>query len=866
MGARIRILFIGEAITLSHLARPAVLAGTLDLARYDITFASDRRVLPLLANAERFRVIPLRSLVAEKSLEQISLLRDNLFDTATLEVYVREDLALFDQIRPDVVVGDMRQSLIISAQLRQIPFVNIMSAYWHPDAPGGYESPVNPLGQWLGEPWGGLGFNLLINTAVGFSTVDVNLACLRYGVRPPGFNPKRVLTFGDYLALPDIPEWSGLPQLPRNAAYVGPCIWSPDVAPPPWWDTLPPDRALIYLSLGSSGQPRLLQMIIRAVCDLPVTVAVATAGRTRVADLPKNVFVADYLNGAEMGHRARLAICNGGSTAGPQALAGGCPVLGVTSNMDQVAFMRRIEKTGAGEMVTEVEATEEVIRGKVLRMLREDRYTMAARRLAEAIRGIDTRAAFNGLIERALADRPTAHSSPPLGQPSVPHSVPPSPPSPTSTNHLLGSSRGTGTRPRILFIGEAVTLAHVARPAALAGMLDPNQFDLFFACDDRYAQLFPTPLPFRLIPLRSRLAGRTTRDHLDFRAIFLFDPETIEEYVREDREILDRVQPAVIVSDLRQSMAISARLAQIPLVNVMNAHFSPTSTVPWELPTIPYGLGGGVGSLVWTATQPISDAIQLLPLNLARVRYGLPPIGSDMRQVLCYGDMNLYPDLPELCPLPSIPTNHHYIGPLLWSPTVSLPQWWNEVPTDRPIVYVNLGSSGNPDLLSVVLAALSTLPVSVVAATAGRGSTPTAARNVYITDYLPGSAVARLAAMTVCNGGSMPGQQSLAEGTPVLGLPGNSDQAMFMTYVRRYGAGEAVPEADARVESIREAAARILREPKYAAAAKKVQTAVAAFNGQEVFQRVIDSFTSPHRNGTAATHSGDYHLKNGRRT
>ena len=277
MGDRIRILFIGEAITLSHLARPAVLAGTLDPQRYDITFACDYRVLPLLANADRFHVIPLRSLVSEKSLEQIALMQGTLFDPATLELYIQEDLALFDQVRPDVVVGDMRQSLIVSAQLRRVPYVNITSSYWHPDSPGLYESPVTPLSGLVSEPWGTLGYNLLINTVIGFATADMNLACLRHGARPPGLNPKRVFAYGDYLAFPDIPEWSGLPQLPSNAAYVGPCTWAPAVAPPPWWDALPINRALIYLNLGSSGQPRLLQTIIRAVADLPVTVAVATA-------------------------------------------------------------------------------------------------------------------------------------------------------------------------------------------------------------------------------------------------------------------------------------------------------------------------------------------------------------------------------------------------------------------------------------------------------------------------------------------------------------------------------------------------------------------------------------------------------------
>ncbi len=46
----------------------------------------------------------------------------------------------------------------------------------------------------------------------------------------------------------------------------------------------------------------------------------------------------------------------------------------------------------------------------------------------------------------------------------------------------------TGKR-RILFIGEAVSLAHVSRPLVLAQALDPRSYDIHFACDQRYESL-----------------------------------------------------------------------------------------------------------------------------------------------------------------------------------------------------------------------------------------------------------------------------------------------------------------------------------------------------------------------------------------
>jgi len=45
-------------------------------------------------------------------------------------------------------------------------------------------------------------------------------------------------------------------------------------------------------------------------------------------------------------------------------------------------------------------------------------------------------------------------------------------------------------RKTILFVAEAVTLAHVARPFVLAQSLDPEQFDIHFACADRFDLVF----------------------------------------------------------------------------------------------------------------------------------------------------------------------------------------------------------------------------------------------------------------------------------------------------------------------------------------------------------------------------------------
>ncbi|MCY0611157.1 glycosyl transferase family 1, partial [Klebsiella pneumoniae] len=85
----------------------------------------------------------------------------------------------------------------------------------------------------------------------------------------------------------------------------------------------------------------------------------------------------------------------------------------------------------------------------------------------------------------------------------------------------------------------------------------------------------------------------------------------------------------------------------------------------------------------------------------------------------------------------------------------------DSLPTDRPIVYATLGTSGGRNLLQLVLNALAELPVTVIGATAGRSDLKTVPANAFVADYLPGEAAAARSAVVVCNGGSLTTQQAL---------------------------------------------------------------------------------------------------------
>ena len=395
--------------------------------------------------------------------------------------------------------------------------------------------------------------------------------------------------------------------------------------------------------------------------------------------------------------------------------------------------------------------------------------------------------------------------------------------------------------PRVLIVAEAVTLAHVARPVALAGGLD-ERFEVHLACSSRFDALLGE-LPYVRHELDS-IAGARFLDALD-RGAPVYSAADLSRYVRADLELLGRVAPDVVVGDFRLSLSASARLAGIPYVTITNVYWSPIAEVRFPLPELPLTRALGVRPVVrrvFGRVQPLAFALHTRPLNRVRREYGLPSLGHDLRRTYTDADQVLYADAPELAPPHSLARGHRFLGPVLWSPVVAAPDWWERLGDDRPVVYVSLGSSGRRALLAAALNGLAELPVTVVAAAAG-GSV-SAPRNAFVAEYLPGEDACRRASVVVCNGGSPAVQQALAAGRPVVGIAANMDQHLSMGSVVTAGAGVLVRSEQATPRTVARAVRRLLEEDSFRLRAEAIGRQLAAHDAPAAFARAVEELVS----------------------
>ena len=403
------------------------------------------------------------------------------------------------------------------------------------------------------------------------------------------------------------------------------------------------------------------------------------------------------------------------------------------------------------------------------------------------------------------------------------------------------------SRPRILFFSEAVTLAHVARPAALASAV-AGEYDTIvarapwagrFITDPKISQRDLVSVPSRQF-LACLRAGRA-----------VYDEPTLRAYVDDDLALIDRERPDLIVGDFRLSLSVSARLRRTPYVAITNAYWSPWYPAPPPLPVLPWTTWAPLplARVVFAIARGPAMALQSLPLNRVRRHFGLPPLGWQLRRVYTDADWLAIADSPDIYPTPGAPPNHRYLGPIAWSPTGgALPERTQARDRQPPLAYLSLGSSGAADQTDRVIEGLLAAGLSIWHSTAGRTdefSSPSP--NIYSAPWLPGALACQHASLVVCNGGSLGVQQALAAGRPVLGLASNMDQFMNMAPIVNAGAGRLLRADRLSAVAVAHAARALLDSPQPRLAAAHLGALQARYCATDRFRELVWALTCGER-------------------
>jgi UDP:flavonoid glycosyltransferase YjiC (YdhE family) len=339
-------LVFAEAVTLAHVGRPIALSRILRQMGHDVCIAAS-------TTADRWlepENVPRRHI---RSIDSACFLRALArgtppYDGDTLRQYVQDDLAAIAEWKPDIVVGDFRLSLYISARLAGKPYGAIANAYWSRRYWHGVDAPPVATLSWLPGSAANVVFRAVYPIAFAAHALPFRRTCAFFGVTPPRLDVRDVYTASDATAFADVEAFYEPRAAPREAAsFVGPLAWEPPRLQP--LSAIADGPPVVFVSPGSSGSGPAWARLLQALTRLPVRLIIAA----RESDASVNatsrcLHRSAYVSYAEACAVASLVVCNGGAPATYAALRAGRPVLAIAANLDQLLNMQVVERLRAG--------------------------------------------------------------------------------------------------------------------------------------------------------------------------------------------------------------------------------------------------------------------------------------------------------------------------------------------------------------------------------------------------------------------------------------------------------------------------------------------------------------------------------------
>jgi MGT family glycosyltransferase len=146
---------------------------------------------------------------------------------------------------------------------------------------------------------------------------------------------------------------------------------------------------------------------------------------------------------------------------------------------------------------------------------------------------------------------------------------------------------------------------------------------------------------------------------------------------------------------------------------------------------------------------------------------------------------------------------------------------------DDPLIFISMGTIFNdqPEFFRACIGAYSDAPFRVLISLGSKvdrsalGELPP---NIHIREYVPQLTVLQHASLFLTHGGMNSVSEALANAVPLMVLPQHGDQHLVAAQVERAGAGVRLTPADIFPQRLRELAETILRDPRFAAAARAV--------------------------------------------
>jgi len=376
---------------------------TIEIAKvcrdiFDIVFVSYGGEFENLIEKEGFVIRHLEPNLTPEKIEYLYKVDQGqefgyFFSIKEVEEQVKNEIALFQELKPVAVVTGFNFSNSISCRVTRIPLIWLTHSTWMMQSM--YNAGLASYVDMLDLP----GIRLLPESLLTWISKKIlpltNLmvrpydkVARRYGLKP--FKAMESLWEGDYNLLAEPEEFCEL-ELPPTYHYIGPLIGRLDSPIPEDILNLPKDKPIIYFAMGSSGQPEVIAKIVEGFAGKPYRVIAPVKSLLRNLDVkvPSNVIVTDWLPAHKVNPMADISVIHGGIGTVMTACLAGTPVVGVSMQPEQEFNIDCLVRKGFAIRIRRKRFTPEKLSSAIDRLLADKETQRKAKEFQKVIQRYD---------------------------------------------------------------------------------------------------------------------------------------------------------------------------------------------------------------------------------------------------------------------------------------------------------------------------------------------------------------------------------------------------------------------------------------------------------------------------------------------
>jgi UDP:flavonoid glycosyltransferase YjiC (YdhE family) len=418
----------------------------------------------------------------------------------------------------------------------------------------------------------------------------------------------------------------------------------------------------------------------------------------------------------------------------------------------------------------------------------------------------------------------------------------------------LGNTRGA-MRKTLLFAPCAFNLAETSRMVEIAKGVARDAvaneiFDIHFISDGgEFEPMIEkhnfalTRMEPRLTPEKIEFIGKVDRGE-KFAPAFT-DAEMMER-VKNEIAVLKRLAPVAVITGSYATIPVSCRVANVPLVWVVQS--------TWLPDFFEHGAGMtdriGPPFIKAIADRAILSFINfwikigfLNSVNRATKHFGVPGFKSIFEY--WRGDITLVTE-PSGFSGARLPPNHFFTGPLIPQGEFPLPDEVRNIPRDKPLIYFAMGSSGTPEIVANLIESFEGKPYRVIAAVKfqlSRIAKVQIPSNVLVTGWLPALEANRMADLAVIHGGVGTVMTAALAGRPVVGVGMQMEQVANLACLERLGFAIRVGKSRNPSRKVQGAIARLLNDKTAKAQAVAFAEIIAQWDGPRLAtEKLVEHF------------------------